>query len=439
VLLRSCLGACLGLLLGRGASILSREWSVCFLKAAGARSPSDDSPMARSLFLRRAPFFAAATEIAMINNDPAMAYANDPAMQAFGKDQSPLSRLSTAPEFGRSKEYNATYRNDKYDGVLPEDVPRIIDQQYLIKLTEPIGDTIQFAGGESVTSSNKQMNMATIRVTSVKPGSPAALQGVRIGDEAVMIMTPDEKNFVFETELQGWSDQGYKTPGEKLDWYYKRWFAKFQNEGLEGTECGLQLRAKRVPQPGMEAPDFLATTTLDEEVRLSDLVSLGNRTVLFFKPGPRLKRMANSDQEEFRAFMQYAKTFRQLGVNLVAVSADQPGVTDAQMAYAGVPTQMRKDGSFMGLADPNGQIGALYGSAISFQTIGFGQFDDRKTFLIGPDMKIEKVWPAPKWDGKSLEMQEHAKEVAIACGANITTPDYLPGSLAEMVAITKKR
>jgi peroxiredoxin Q/BCP len=152
----------------------------------------------------------------------------------------------------------------------------------------------------------------------------------------------------------------------------------------------IELRLKE----GDPAPEFTALTHHGERVSLAEF--RGKHVVLYFYPRddtPGCTKEACGFRDSFEAF-------RKKGVAVLGVSTDtsKSHVKFAEKYH--LPFEL--------LVDEDKQIVQAYG------VFGEKRFMGRKylgthrvTFLIGPDGKIKKIWPAVK-------PQEHASEVLAA-------------------------
>jgi len=145
---------------------------------------------------------------------------------------------------------------------------------------------------------------------------------------------------------------------------------------------------------GDKAPGFATVDQDGQRVSLSDFK--GQRVVLYFYPRdatPGCTREACAFRDEFGAF-------KRKGAVVLGVSVD------SAQSHAKFATKHKL--SFRLLADEDHQIVEAYG------VWGEKRFMGRKfrgthrvTFLVGPDGRIEKIWPAVK-------PEAHAKEVLAA-------------------------
>ncbi|PWU18688.1 MAG: peroxiredoxin [Verrucomicrobia bacterium] len=135
---------------------------------------------------------------------------------------------------------------------------------------------------------------------------------------------------------------------------------------------------------GDPAPDFTALTNGGNKVSLSDY--RGKHVVLYFYPRdntPGCTKEACAFRDEFGAFEKKGAVV--LGVSINSVKSHDKFVTKYNLP-------------FTLLADEDKKIVQAYGVGHWFMGAR------RVTFLIGPDGKIEKIWP-------SVKPVEHAKEV----------------------------
>ncbi len=155
-----------------------------------------------------------------------------------------------------------------------------------------------------------------------------------------------------------------------------------------GKELELKLKE------GDVAPDFTAPTGGGGKVSLSDFK--GRNVILYFYP----RDSTPGCTIEACAFRDEFAVFKQKGAVVLGVSTDSAGSHDKFAAKHKLP--------FTLVADDDKQIVRAYGVWGQKSFLGRKyQGTYRVTFLIGPDGRIKKIWPAVKPAG-------HAKEVLAA-------------------------
>ncbi len=147
-------------------------------------------------------------------------------------------------------------------------------------------------------------------------------------------------------------------------------------------------------QEGDVAPAFSAATNGGGRVSLADFK--GQPVILYFYP----RDDTPGCTKEACAFRDHFAAFRKKGAVVLGVSIDPVKAHDKFVAKYKLP--------FTLLADEAKQIVQAYGvwgqkSFMGRKYLGI----HRVTFLIGPDGRIKKIWPAVK-------PEEHAQEV-LAC------------------------
>jgi peroxiredoxin Q/BCP len=147
---------------------------------------------------------------------------------------------------------------------------------------------------------------------------------------------------------------------------------------------------------GDDAPEFSAATNDGGRVSLSDL--RGRHVILYFYPRddtPGCTKEACGFRDEFSAFEKQ-------GAVVLGVSTDSAKSHGKFVAKYKLPFRL--------LADEDRKIVQAYGvwGEKSFMGRKY-QGTHRVTFLIGPDGKIKKIWPAVK-------PPDHAREVLAALG-----------------------
>jgi thioredoxin-dependent peroxiredoxin len=145
---------------------------------------------------------------------------------------------------------------------------------------------------------------------------------------------------------------------------------------------------------GDPAPDFTATTSGGGEVSLADL--RGRDVILYFYP----KDNTPGCNKEACSFRDRWEDFKEKGAVVLGVSTDTVKSHDKFAAKFKLP--------FTLLADEDKAIVRAYGvwGPKTFMGVKYTG-TSRVTFLIGPDGRIKKVWPAVK-------PTDHADEVLAA-------------------------
>jgi peroxiredoxin Q/BCP len=146
--------------------------------------------------------------------------------------------------------------------------------------------------------------------------------------------------------------------------------------------------------PGDLAPEFTASTQSGQKVSLADFK--GRSVVLYFYP----KDDTPGCTKEACAFRDVFAQFNQKGAIVLGVSIDPV------KAHAKFVEKFKLP--FTLLADEDKKIVQAYGVWGQKSFMGRKYMGThRVTFLIGPDGRIQKIWPAVK-------PEEHAKEVLAA-------------------------
>ena len=145
---------------------------------------------------------------------------------------------------------------------------------------------------------------------------------------------------------------------------------------------------------GDPAPAFSVSTNGGGQLALADLA--GRNVILYFYP----RDDTPGCTKEACAFRDHFAAFKKKGAVVLGVSPDPVKSHDKFVAKFKLPFPL--------LADEDKQIVAAYGvwgqkSFMGRKYMGV----HRVTFLIGPDGRIKKIWPAVK-------PEEHAGEVLAA-------------------------
>ena len=149
-------------------------------------------------------------------------------------------------------------------------------------------------------------------------------------------------------------------------------------------------------KPGDQAPDFTAATSGGGRLALAELK--GRPVILYFYPRddtPGCTKEACAFRDEFAAF-------KKKGAVVLGVSTDSAKSHDKFINKYRLP--------FTLLADEDKQLVTAYGvwGEKSFMGRKY-QGTHRVTFLIGPDGRIQHIWP-------EVKPAEHAREVLAALG-----------------------
>jgi peroxiredoxin Q/BCP len=145
---------------------------------------------------------------------------------------------------------------------------------------------------------------------------------------------------------------------------------------------------------GDRAPEFTAATNGGGRVSLSDFK--GRNVILYFYP----RDDTPGCTKEACAFRDGFAAFKRKGAVVLGVSTDSPKSHDKFIQKYKLP--------FTLLADEDKKIVEAYGVWGEKSFLGRKyQGTHRVTFLIGPDARIKKIWPAVK-------PAEHAQEVRAA-------------------------
>ena len=146
---------------------------------------------------------------------------------------------------------------------------------------------------------------------------------------------------------------------------------------------------------GATAPNFTLPSQDNTPVHLSDFK--GKWVVLYFYP----KDMTSGCTLEAHNFQRDQAKYNALNTAIVGVSLDTP---DSHKMFC-----TKENLTFKLLADPDHKVVDAYG--VPVLTRGQASFAKRVTYLISPDGKIAKVWPAVK-------PGEHSEEVLAELNAH---------------------
>ena len=149
-------------------------------------------------------------------------------------------------------------------------------------------------------------------------------------------------------------------------------------------------RAGPVPQAGTIAPDFTLTSQDGSQVSLKDF--RGKWVVLYFYP----KDFTSGCTIEAHNFQRDQSEYAKRNAVVLGVSADSADSHKRFCAKEGL--------NFKLLADTDGNVSKMYGSAINF---GVRKVAARHTFLINPQGKIERAYT-------NVDPDHHSQEVLAA-------------------------
>jgi peroxiredoxin Q/BCP len=162
----------------------------------------------------------------------------------------------------------------------------------------------------------------------------------------------------------------------------------------QGTDEIMAKELELKLKPGDKAPEFSAPTQDGTIVSLSGY--LGQPVVLYFYP----RDDTPGCTKEACAFRDGFAEFKKKGAVVLGVS------TDPAKSHAKFAAKFKLP--FLLIADEDKKIVEAYGVWGEKRFMGRKyQGTHRVTFLIGPDGKIQKIWPAVKPD-------EHTEEVLAA-------------------------
>ena len=140
------------------------------------------------------------------------------------------------------------------------------------------------------------------------------------------------------------------------------------------------------PEPGKKAPKFKMPTNGGGDVALADFA--GKHLVLYFYP----KDDTPGCTKEAIAFSERLEGFRKAGAEIVGVSKDPVAKHEKFIDKHGLSVTLA--------SDEDGKVCEAYGVWVEKNMYGRKYMGiQRATFLIGPDGKIEKVWPKVKVAG----------------------------------------
>src|ERR1700739_120286 len=150
----------------------------------------------------------------------------------------------------------------------------------------------------------------------------------------------------------------------------------------------LVLRAgDKAPAVGTVAPDFTLNSQDGKPVSLHDYK--GKWVVLYFYP----KDFTSGCTVEARNFQRDLAQYEQKNAVIVGVSMQDENSHQQFCTKEGL--------SFKLLADTKSEVSSQYDSVMN---MGVAKLSSRHTFLIDPQGKVAKVWPAVKPDKHSEEV-----------------------------------
>lgn len=152
-----------------------------------------------------------------------------------------------------------------------------------------------------------------------------------------------------------------------------------------------------MPSEGQPAPDFTAVTDTGDTVSLKDFA--GKHVVLYFYP----KDDTPGCIKEACNFRDNLSILEREGAVVLGVSLDS---VDSHQKF-----RDKYELPFTLLSDPEHKVADAYGvygkqKFMQHEYMGVS----RSTFLIGPDGKIEKVWPQVKPDEHAIEVLNWLRE-----------------------------
>lgn len=147
------------------------------------------------------------------------------------------------------------------------------------------------------------------------------------------------------------------------------------------------------PQEGRKAPVFSMETTAGKR-RLADYA--GRYLVLYFYP----KDDTPGCTQEALDFSAHAAAFEKAGAVVLGVSRDSLSRHEKFASKHGLTVQLG--------SDEDGKVSDAYGTWEEKSMYGRTYMGmARRTFLIGPDGKIIRVWPKVRVKGHAAEVLEY--------------------------------
>jgi peroxiredoxin Q/BCP len=144
-------------------------------------------------------------------------------------------------------------------------------------------------------------------------------------------------------------------------------------------------------EPGRKAPDFSLTADDGKAVKLSDFN--GKRVVLFFFP----KAATPGWTQEACDFRDEVDAFKRQKVAVLGISRDTPAALAKWKEKHELPFPL--------LSDPDRETHEAYGVWQEKTMYGKKVMGTvRTTFVIGPDGRIERIFPKVKVDGHVAEV-----------------------------------
>jgi len=225
----------------------------------------------------------------------------------------------------------------------------------------------------------------TPRVVAVAPNGPAARAGLHIGDEISVVMRGTDGRYGrAETMLRLEAD---------VDAEVK----KVLSDG--GT---VYFETRSMLQPGQVAPTW-SLPSLNNSGSFEELRT-GGRTVLFFRPGSRFD---SGDTRELKALQSVAPLFDELGVKYAMIGSDTLNL------WSRVARKYKL--TFPIYSDPKLEVSSLYGAT---KKVEYGSVEDRCTYIIGADGRIERVFAAIGWEPSKYALAQHFGDVVEAVGGD---------------------
>jgi thioredoxin-dependent peroxiredoxin len=156
-----------------------------------------------------------------------------------------------------------------------------------------------------------------------------------------------------------------------------------------------------IPEVGDPAPDFALPDETGTVHRLAD--QRGRWTIVYFYP----KDDTPGCTVEACEFRDANETIRDRGAEVWGVSAQGAESKRKFRAKFGLP--------FTLLADEEHAAAEAYGSWVEKNNYGkVSMGTARRTFLVGPDGRIERVWPKVKPEGHAAEVLAALDELQAA-------------------------
>eukprot|EP00931_Biecheleriopsis_adriatica_P048697 TRINITY_DN28148_c0_g1_i1.p1 TRINITY_DN28148_c0_g1~~TRINITY_DN28148_c0_g1_i1.p1 ORF type:complete len:419 (+),score=95.99 TRINITY_DN28148_c0_g1_i1:19-1275(+) len=271
----------------------------------------------------------------------------------------------------------------------------------------PIGDDFFIGGGQATMGT---LQMTNPKVLAVNPDSKAYAQGLRVGDELVLVKK--------DPEDPSWYSEGQLRKEKDIDGFVKKIASDTTQFDVQvGQGCLMTFIVKGVAQVGDDAPPLELPSSTGGKLSLAELLKGNKHLVLWFAPGGQYQSMGRSGGfvAEMKAWAKVQGALAQTGTVVAGVTAEQPKTLKSQSDFYKIDYPM--------LSDYYGETAQRWGpfkrlDGAPSDAIVRGSTLDRMTFIIGADGIVEASFVAVGFDADKDKIADHVADVVRVLGGD---------------------